>query len=214
MKSTICKIAISVILSCFILFPLSAKQLFVSPEGDDSADGSSSGNAFKTMSKAVDAAEEGDEIVLLGIIDISQEPADKIYNSDAYNKNNQGVKILDKGLTISGDPNQTRTKTGFTGNKTTTCLRLDGLNKKVTIRNLSIKEGNPTSDKGAGCFIRNANVEFDNVSFQNNQNYGKVYDDSHKFGGAIFMTATDLEKYEVTVRNCLFMGNSNKDGDA
>lgn len=105
MKSTICKIAISVILSCFILFPLSAKQLFVSPEGDDSADGSSSGNAFKTLSKAVDAAEEGDEIVLLGIIDISQEPADKIYNSDAYNKNNQGVKILDKGLTISGDPN-------------------------------------------------------------------------------------------------------------
>lgn len=212
MKSTIYKIAISVILSCFILFPLSAKQLFVSPEGDDSADGSSSGNAFKTLSKAVDAAEEGDEIVLLGIIDISQEPADKIYNSDAYNKNNQGVKILDKGLTISGDPNQTRTKTGFTGNKTTTCLRLDGLNKKVTIRNLTIKEGNPTSDKGAGCFIRNANVEFDNVSFQNNQNYGKVYDDSHKFGGAIFMTATDLEKYEVTVRNCLFMGNSNKDG--
>ena len=69
MKSTICKIAISVILSCFILFPLSAKQLFVSPEGDDSADGSSSGNAFKTLSKAVDAAEEGDEIVLLGIID-------------------------------------------------------------------------------------------------------------------------------------------------
>ena len=55
-------------------------------------------------------------------------------------------------------------------------------------------------------------MEFDNVSFQNNQNYGKVYDDSHKFGGAIFMTATDLEKYEVTVRNCLFMGNSNKDG--
>ena len=86
MKSTICKIAISVILSCFILLPLSAKQLFVSPEGDDSADGSSSGKAFKTLSKAVDAAGEGDEIILLGIIDISQEPADKIYNSDAYNK--------------------------------------------------------------------------------------------------------------------------------
>lgn len=75
MKSTICKIAISVILSCFILLPLSAKQLFVSPEGDDSADGSSSGKAFKTLSKAVDAAGKGDEIILLGIIDISQEPA-------------------------------------------------------------------------------------------------------------------------------------------
>ena len=212
MKSTICKIAISVILSCFILLPLSAKQLFVSPEGDDSADGLSYGSAFKTLSKAVDTAGEGDEIVLLGIIDISQEPTEKIYSSDAYNKNNQGVKILDKGLTISGDPNQTRTKTGITGNKITTCLRLDGLNKKVTIRNLTIKEGNSASDKGAGCFIRNANVEFNNVSFQNNQNYSKIFDDGHKFGGAIFMTATDLEKYEITIRNCLFIGNSNKDG--
>ena len=163
MKTCTFKQAASLLLCCLIT-TASAKEIYLSSNGKDKNDGTTPATAVKTLSKALSLADKGDEIKVSGFIDISKEPTSDQYGNGCYNlKGNQGVKFPNKALTITGDDRET---CGFDGTSNsgngTGCLRLDGVYDGLTVKNLTIKNGDPCGDKGGGAYIRGGKITFDN----------------------------------------------------
>lgn len=210
MKTCTFKQAASLLLCCLIT-TASAKEIYLSSNGKDKNDGTTPATAVKTLSKALSLADKGDEIKVSGFIDISKEPTSDQYGNGCYNlKGNQGVKFPNKALTITGDNRET---CGFDGKSNsgngTGCLRLDGVYDGLTVKNLTIKNGDPCGDKGGGAYIRGGKITFDNCAFIDNRNYKQ--NNGTTRGGAIYYEGNHPDS-KLTLNKCIFKGNLNKEG--
>lgn len=202
---------------------VSAKDIYLSPNGADSNDGSHT-MPLKTLSMALTKAVNGDVIYVTGFINIIEEPKiddnystipldgskeieanGMIYNTCNPNKGTNGIRFLKKNVSIIGEDKST---CGFDGNESSIILRIDGVGN-IDLKNLTFKGGNggPRKDHGSAVFIRGSQVNIDNCDFVGNKN-SNIQSGSN-MGGAV-MLATGSAAF----KNCRFANNSNQYGAA
>lgn len=209
MKTILKRLSVVLLLGGLVMVA-SAKDIYLSSAGKDKNDGTTTATAVKTLCKALSIAERGDVIKISGFIDITKEPVEDKYGNGCFNKNgNQGVFIPDKDLTFIGDNRET---CGFDGKSSaargTCCLRLYWIGK-TTFKNLTIKNGDPRGDKGAGVYICSGVHTFENCAFINNRNF--ALNTACTRGGAIFYDGNNAQS-KITLKNCIFKDNMNKEG--
>lgn len=200
-----------------------AKDIYLSPSGNDAGDGSMNA-PVKTLSMALTKAVSGDEIRVTGFININEEPQiddnyatipldgskeievnGLIYNTCNPNKGTNGIRFLKKNVSIIGDD---RSTCGFDGNESSVILRIDGAGS-IDLKNLTLKGGNggPRRDHGSGVFIRGSQVNAWNCDFIGNKN--KDIRSNSNMGGAVMLITGTAD-----FKNCRFTDNSNQYGSA
>ena len=107
---------------------LIAKDIYLSVNGVDTNNGASESGAVATLTKALSLIEDGDNIRVSGIIDVSKEVSGI-----------EGVAMPQMAFSIIGDSPST---SGFTGNGVTRIFNI----------NSNDKERCAKSDKRVGCF--------------------------------------------------------------
>lgn len=219
------KILVALIL-CSLSVHISSKNIYLASTGNDNNDGQTRENAVKTLSMALTIAEHDDVISVLDFIDITQEPnkPGSTSNNDVnpngtssyvvdgltyktWNiKGNNGIKMLDKTIAITGENKET---SGFDGKDQTRLLRIDGFGRTITFRNLTFKNGNsiPNGDSGAGVYIRSTNPVFENCNFIDNRSDQAGNNDMRR-GGACFVLSN------AKFNDCYFSGNLSREGSA
>ena len=175
-------------LSLSIFQTLSAKDIFLSSGGSDANTGLSETEAVATLTKAFALAENGDNILVSGIIDISQEVS-----------GNNGVTVPDIAFSIIGE---SPSSTGFTGNNTTRILNIANNNNGTRYQNLSFINGASSQTTGSAVSVRNSNPVFVNCSFQDNV--------ATSCKGTVYLYTPN----QVQFNNCTFSGNKAQQGGA
>lgn len=210
---------------CFLLFcwsniNISAKDIYVSSKGNDKQTGASPEMAVKTLSKALTLADNKDIIHVMDFIDLTQEPSKSgskhdINGTNNYDKGgvsyltwnpngNEGVKVLNKAITLVGTDAQT---SGFDGKGQTRLLVIDGAARGVTFSKLTFKNGNSLAcnDAGSGLFVRNSRPVFEECRFEHNT-AGEAANNNARRGGAVYLYS------DAVFKNCHFSGNVAKEG--
>jgi hypothetical protein len=182
---------------CFILLScihaLSAKEIYLSSNGDDAKNGLSSENAVATLTKALSLIpdnETGNIINVSGFIDISKETS-----------NSAGISFnREIHCSIEGSEN---TASGFDGNQTTGIFTFQNVPADVTFKNLTFQNGK-SNEGGAVKIINSGSFIFDHCIFKNNQAEGN--------GGAITIKSSALSGNAVVIRNSLIAYNESTGG--
>jgi hypothetical protein len=227
--STVLRFTFSILFFCAAIMS-EAKDIYVSSNGDDTHDGTSTSSPYKTISRAITEAMDGDVIHVSGIIKIKNEPNNL---ADNENKNgnhinvngsvtytnpttgivyrtwnaggNNGVKMLSKELTIVGFSKSD----GFDGEKATRLFKLDGTAKKVTFKNLTFKNGcsDPNSDQGPAFYIRGGVPPvFEGCIFSDSKNTSSVD------GGAFYYASPQSLTETSVFKQCTFRNNFANNG--
>lgn len=167
---------------------LIAKDIYLSVNGVDTNNGLSESGAVATLAKALSLIEDGDNIRVSGIIDVSKEVSGI-----------EGVAIPQMAFSIIGDSPST---SGFTGNGVTRIFNIDSNDKETQYKNLSFINGAQNQTKGSAVFIQNSRSVFTNCIFKNNiavSCKGTVY----------LYTPNQVEFYD-----CIFTDNQVQQGGA
>jgi hypothetical protein len=225
----------------FGIITTEAKDIYLSPTGNDTNSGSSDA-PVKTLSRAITIAADNDVIKITGFIDIKAEPYDPVKKgkndvnpdgSSVYEENGvtyntwnpnpslhqyggtMGVRMLRKDVTFEGiDP----ATCGLDGNSMTRLMYIrDTQQKQIVFRNLTFKNGSADfapEDQGNGLYIRDSYPLFENCVFEHN--YCTKNSDTQGFeGGAMFIAMNNsnqnADKY-LTIRKCIFRDNLAKEG--
>lgn len=167
---------------------LSAKDIYLSADGSDINSGLSKAEAVATLTKAFTLAENGDNILVSGIIDISQETSEK-----------NGITVPDIAFSITGE---SPANSGFTGNNTTRILYITNNNKSTQYKNLSFTNGASTQTTGSAISIQNSNPVFTNCHFQDNT--------ATSCKGTVYLYTPN----QVEFNNCTFTDNKAQQGGA
>ena len=219
MKRNLTSKYFTIALCLSIIQTLSAKDIFLSTDGSDTNNGLSKTEAIATLTKAFSLTETGDNIIVSGFIDISQETSGK-----------NGITVPDVTFSIIG---QSPATSGFTGNNTTRIIYITNNNKGTQYKNLSFTNGASTQTSGSAISIQNSNPIFTNCHFQNNiatTCKGTVYlqtpnqvefnnctftDNKAQQGGAIYSeTRGKLLLNQCLIENCDLSSISNSNGGA
>jgi hypothetical protein len=240
-SSNILKALCSALLLFGTTMMLEAKDIYLSPDGNDTNNGAAS-TPVKTLSKAISMAVDNDVIKITGFIDIKAEPYDPVRTgkndvnpdgSSVYTENGvtyntwnmnpsshalggtMGVRMLRKSLTFEGID---RATCGLDGSDMTRLMYVRDTQSKVIIfRNLTFKNGTgdlSPDDQGAGFYIRDSHPLFENCVFENNRTIKNTPPQSE--GGAVFISINPTQEggKSLTFRNCLFRNNLAKEGSA
>jgi hypothetical protein len=211
---TITKMVLAFSLCCFVSFA-NAKDLYVSPTGDDSKTGDSETNAVKTLTRVHQLIEIEDILHVKGIIDISAEPNPSTENTTGhlYIKNGGLAGFLLKGdnwnnVTFVGEDPE---NDGFTGNDASRVFALDG--GAYIFKNLSFRNGRDVIGDGAnGVWSRNTTPTFYNCLFLDNTvelnpETGAVVGSNSRGGAIHFHGGGTMSLYD-----CKFSGNKQQLG--
>ncbi len=208
------KFATCFLLLCFVSY-VSAKDIYLSPTGDDGNDGSSQAKAVATLTKAIKLIPvngTGYVIKVSGMIDISKE-----ISGDA------GVVVNKKiDFSIEGD---TEIASGLDGKDITRLINFQNAPGNATLRNLTFKNGKST-DGGAIRIVDSGTVNIVKCAFRNNtasKSGGAIYtgntngltidqsilsdNKSTTQGGAITIFGSSSGEKAVVIKNTLISGN-------
>ena len=222
-------------------FTASAKDLYVSANGDDSNDGLTSATAKKTLTALDAIIEKNDVVYVSGILNLDNEvPADFNpavgYGAGDLNDvggvfvSHDGGKKLGFNIASRGSKNwqgitfigSDREEDGFSGGGKWGHFILRGKNEGgTTFKNLCFVDGISNQDGGTIYIKDEAIATFDNCVFRNNHpNWEKTY----KLEGNAWKPANNASERGgclrmenncvVNVNNCLFENNINRHGGA
>ena len=222
-------------------FAASAKDLYVSAQGDDSNDGLTSATAKKTLTALDAIIEKNDVVYVSGILNLDNEvPADFNpavgYGAGDLNDvggvfvSHDGGKKLGFNIASRGSKNWQgitfiggdREEDGFSGDGKWGHFILRGKNEGgTTFKNLCFVDGISNQDGGTIYIKDEAIATFDNCVFRNNHpNWEKTY----KLEGNAWKPANNASERGgclraesncvVNVNNCLFENNINRHGGA
>lgn len=235
------KMVYAMITAGLISGSVSAKDLYISANGDDTNSGLTSVQARATLTSLNDIIEEGDIIHVAGMIDLTKEIplGDGIQDKNAtwghyisYNggKHN-GFFINGSNTTVDGKITPWKRITiigsdpaedGFDGGEAMRLFYVRGDNNKttVTFKNLTLKNGIAPGEGGGAIFIHdNGWVEMENCILENNHLDLTVLKKEENNGSTILKSpqserggAILFQTGRLTISDSKFTGNLNRRG--
>ncbi|MDR0413079.1 MAG: T9SS type A sorting domain-containing protein [Dysgonamonadaceae bacterium] len=177
MKSFLLKKAAVCFLLLCVVSRLSATDIYLSAAGNDNNDGATSENAVATLSKAIGLIPTDGTDYVIKVSGFIPAASECILNRRIY-------------FTIEGDP---EIPSGFDSGNTTRVLNLQGAPGKVTLRNLTFKNG--TAAEGGGVrAINSGEIVLENCIFTNNTTTGNS-------GTLHLYNVADTKIFKCTFRN-------------
>lgn len=221
---------------CLLGGQMSAKDIYLSADGNDANDGLSAVKAVKTLSRVNEIIQKKDVIHVSGMIDMSEEVPDGFDSSvntdwktggvwaSANNGGYVGFNISSRdntqwqGITFIGaDP----AVDGFDGKELVPHFIVRGKNENgTTFKNIGFINGISNKNGGTLVFRDEAVVTFENCQFVNNHpdwsmyalegNTWKAQSGASEKGGAIRSEGN----CSLNFKKCLFENNINRQGGA
>ena len=222
-------------------FAASAKDLYVSAQGDDSNDGLTSATAKKTLTALDAIIEKNDVVYVSGILNLDNEVPPDFNPAVGYGAgdlndlggvfvSHDGGKKLGFNIASRGSKNwqgitfigSDREEDGFSGDGKWGHFILRGKNEGgTTFKNLCFVDGISNQDGGT-IFIKDEGiVNFENCVFRNNH---PDWEKTYKLEGNAWKPANNASERGgclraesncvVNVNNCLFENNINRHGGA
>lgn len=223
---------------------VSAKDLYISADGNDSNSGIAAESPRATLTSLNDIIEQGDVIHVSGMIDITKEIAlgdgaqDKNSTWGHYisynNGNHNGFYINGSNTSIDGKTTPWKEITitgedpaedGFDGGEATRIFYVRGDNRvnTVTFKNLTIRNGLAPKEGGGAIFIHdNGWVDVENCIFENNHlDYAPLTEEAHDSGNIKLKSSTserggaiNFQFGKLTITDSKFYDNHNRRGGA
>lgn len=223
---------------------ISAKDLYISADGNDTNTGLSASQPKATLTGLNDIIERGDVIHVSGMIDITREIAlgdgaqDKNSTWGHYisynNGNHNGFYINGSNTSIDGKTTPWKEITitgedpaedGFDGGEATRIFYVRGDNRvnTVTFKNLTLRNGLAPKEGGGAIFIHdNGWVEVENCVFENNHlDYEPLTEETHSSGSIKLKNskserggAINFQFGKLTIADSKFYNNHNRRGGA
>ena len=183
-----------------------AIDIYLSPDGDDGNDGSSTELAVATLTRAIELIPSLGTDYVIKVSGFIHTASETVVNKKIY-------------FTIEGD---TEIPSGFDGGNTIRAFNFQGASGKATLKNLTFRNGR-ASEGGGVRIINSGEFVFENCTFSDNNTTGNsgtlhLYNvadvkvnkctftgNKAKFGGAIYQN----NGAKVSVDSCLIENNDN-----